>query len=142
MLSAWHDLLFKGSFAVRCSQLLGKYVQPTISQALTPSKKVTLNWFQGLFIARYNKGFSNLIIRFSLITKEMLNHRTRIKRAFTSLRTLLALFSLTYRWTYQVIRHAEPKHAFAINKSHKNPLRQNFLTQLYYFSKYKNPPFY
>ena len=44
---------------------------------------------------------------FTLIMEEMLNLRTRIKRAFTSLRTLLVLFSMTYRRTYQCNRHSE-----------------------------------
>ena len=54
-----------------------------------------------------NKNFRVENLCFTLIMEEMLNLRTRIKRAFTSLRTLLVLFSMTYRRTFQSNRHSE-----------------------------------
>ena len=48
--------------------------------------------------------FRKLSICFILGIKEILNLRTRINRAFTSLRTLLVLFRMTIWWSYQVVR--------------------------------------
>ena len=68
-----------------------------MTKALLVSPKGHPELVSGSLHFKVYTGFGDLILCFILIIEEMLKLRTRIKRAFTSLRTLLVLFSMTIR---------------------------------------------